>query len=67
MGSIENRVLACLDEQEGSDLFDIRMQTGLSLAQISAALQRLRKRGLAATGRWHETSVWWKADAQVRA
>lgn len=56
---VQDVVLGVLDKEEGKDLYDICFSTGLRRVQVSAALQRLRKKGLAACGRWHETSVWW--------
>lgn len=55
----EAKVLAALDSEEGSDRFGIHELTGLTLSQVSTALQGLRRKGLARCGRWRETHVWW--------
>lgn len=58
--TLEERVLAELDEEEGTELFNLVMCTGLKRPQISAALQRLRWKGLVKDpARWRETSLWW--------
>jgi CRP-like cAMP-binding protein len=59
----EDVVLDALDPEDGSDRFDLAASTGLTRAQVSAALQRLRRKGLASCGRWRETSVWWRLSS----
>lgn len=58
--TMEEKVLDVLVEDDGTDPHSIALQTGLTRAQITATLQRLRKKGLASCARWHETSIWWK-------
>lgn len=60
----EDRVLEELDDEDGIDRFDLALATGLTRAQVSAALGRLRKKGVVECARWRETWVWWKAAVE---
>lgn len=66
-GSVEARVYAWLDEEEGMDRVDLAIATGLSRASVSGALRRLSRKGLATCGRWRETFVWVRDDRLGRA
>ena len=65
LATLEDKILAVLDEDEGTDRHDLYTLVGgnghyHSLRQISDALHRLHKKDLIHGGRWRETFVWFK-------
>lgn len=60
MSAMEHRVYRELMEDEGTDIWDLQTRLSLSASQVSSALSRLKRKGLAHGQRWHGTSVWYR-------